>query len=93
MPDVPTTVEAGLNADSIYPFYSGFFVPAKTPREVIERLHRESAEALKAPQLQARFKTLGVQAMTMNLEELAAFFKEDVAAALELAKAAKLDKR
>ena len=93
MPDVPTTVEAGLKADSIYPFYSGFFVPAKTPREVVERLHRESAEALKAPQVQARFKTLGVQAMPMNLDELAAFFKEDVAAALELAKAAKLDKR
>ena len=67
MPEVPTTVEAGLKADSIYPFYSGFFVPAKTPRAVVEKLHQEAVKALQAPAVQERLKTLGVEPMPMNL--------------------------
>src|SRR5262249_58097983 len=45
MPHVPTTLEAGLPADSIYPFYSGLFVHAKTPRAIVERLDQEAAKA------------------------------------------------
>jgi tripartite-type tricarboxylate transporter receptor subunit TctC len=88
MPDVPTTVEAGLGADSVYPFYSGLFLPAKTPRDVVERLHRETAKALQAPDVQARFKTLGVEPFAVDLEQFAKFFREDVAAAQALVKAA-----
>ena len=46
LPDVPTTIEAGLKADSVYPFYSGLFLPAKTPRSIVERLHQEAVKAL-----------------------------------------------
>ena len=90
MPNVPTTIEAGLPADSVYPFYSGLFLPAKTPRETVEKLHRETAKALQAPEVQARFATLGVQPMPMTVDQFATFFKEDVAAALQLVKAAKI---
>jgi tripartite-type tricarboxylate transporter receptor subunit TctC len=37
LPDVPTTLEAGLK-DSDYNYWMGLFVPAKTPRAIIERL-------------------------------------------------------
>jgi tripartite-type tricarboxylate transporter receptor subunit TctC len=90
MPEVPTTVEAGLKADSVYPFYSGLFLPAKTPREIVERLHQEAAKALQAPAVQARFATLGVEPMPMTLEQFGQFFRDDVAAAVELVKAAKI---
>ena len=39
LPDVPTTLEAGF-ADSDYNYWMGMFVPAKTPRDIVERLHR-----------------------------------------------------
>jgi tripartite-type tricarboxylate transporter receptor subunit TctC len=90
MPNVPTTIEAGLSADSVYPFYSGLFVPAKTPRNIVERLYRETAKALQAPAVQARLAKLGVEPMPMTLDQFAKFFKDDVAAALALVKVAKI---
>ena len=93
MPEVPTTIEAGLKADSVYPFYSGLFLPAKTPRAIIERLHNEAAKALEAPEVKARFAKLGVEPMPMTLEQFANFFREDVAAALALVKAANIKRQ
>ncbi len=93
MPDVPTTVEAGLPTDSIYPFYSGLFLPAKTPRDIVERLHRETTKALQAPEVQARFKKLGVEPFAVTLEQFAAFFKDDIAAAQALVKAANIKRQ
>lgn len=92
-PDVPTTIEAGLKADSVYPFYSGFFLPAKTPRAIVEKLHAETAKALQAPAVKERFTALGVEPMPMNLAEFDKFFREDVAAALELVKAANIPRQ
>src|SRR5512145_2404562 len=40
MPDLPTTVEAGY-PNSDYNFWVGALVAAKTPRDIVERLHRE----------------------------------------------------
>lgn len=92
-PNVPTTIEAGLKADSVYPFYSGFFLPAKTPRAIVEKLHAETAKALQAPAVKERFTALGVEPMPMNLAEFDKFFREDVAAALELVKAANIPRQ
>ena len=88
-PDVTTTVEAGLG-DSVYPFYSGFFLPAKTPREIVEKLHRETVKALQAPNVKERLTTLGVEPMPMTLAEFQKFFREDVDAAKALVKAANI---
>jgi tripartite-type tricarboxylate transporter receptor subunit TctC len=88
LPNVPTTIEAGLKSDSVYPFYSGMFLPAKTPRNIVERLHQEVNKALQTPEVQARFAKLGVEPLPMNLEQFARFFREDVAAAQSLVKAA-----
>jgi tripartite-type tricarboxylate transporter receptor subunit TctC len=90
MPDVPTVIEAGLPADSVYPFYSGLFLPAKTPRDIVEKLQRETAKALQAPPVQARFATLGVEPMPMTLAEFDKFFRDDIAAAVVLVKAARI---
>lgn len=93
MPQVPTTIEAGLAADSVYPFYSGLFLPAKTPRVIVDKLHQEAAKAMQAPPVQERFKQLGVEAMPMSVEQFARFFKDDVEAAVALVKAANIAKQ
>src|SRR3954465_8917610 len=41
LPDVPTTIEAGLPTDSVYPFFSGVYLPAKTPDAIVANLHDE----------------------------------------------------
>jgi tripartite-type tricarboxylate transporter receptor subunit TctC len=90
MPDVPTTIEAGLPADSVYPFYSGAYLPAKTPHEIVEKLAAEIAKALREPAVRSRLATLGVEPMPMSQAEFAKFLKDDVAANVALVKAAKI---
>jgi tripartite-type tricarboxylate transporter receptor subunit TctC len=90
MPDVPTMIEAGLSADAVYPFYSGLFVPAQTPRDIVEKLARETAAALQAPAVRERFAALGVEPMPMTLGEFGRFFRNDVDATVALVKAAKI---
>ncbi len=48
LPDVPTTLEAGF-ADAEYPIWFGLFLPAKTPRDVVDKLHRETPRRCKRP--------------------------------------------
>jgi tripartite-type tricarboxylate transporter receptor subunit TctC len=54
-PDVPTVAEAGVPGYSAESWY-GLFAPAKTPPEIIERLNKAAATAVKAE----AFKKLGV---------------------------------
>ncbi len=90
LPDVPTTIELGLPKDSVYPFYTGVYLPAGTPREIVDRLNREIAKALETPAVQQRFAQLGVEPMPGSPEEFAKFFRDDVASTVALAKAAKI---
>jgi tripartite-type tricarboxylate transporter receptor subunit TctC len=90
MPKVPTTIEAGLSNDSVYPFYSGMFLPAKTPRAIVDKLHQEVVKALKESAVQDRFQKLGVEPMPMTIEQFAKFFKDDIAASIALVKAANI---
>ena len=90
MPEVPTTIEAGLPPDSVYPFYSALYLPANTPRDIVDKLYRETAKALQAPPVQARFAALGVEPMPMTHEQFGKFFKDDVAGNVALVKAANI---
>jgi tripartite-type tricarboxylate transporter receptor subunit TctC len=89
LPQVPTTAEAGLTGAE-YPFWTGVFVPAKTPPEVIEKLHREIEVALQNPAVRERLAKLGVEPMPMSPQAFEKFFKDDVDAAVSLVKAAKI---
>ena len=73
-------MEAGLPANSVYPFYPALFLPAKTPRGIVEKLHRETAKALLASPVRERFAGLGVEPMPVTLEQFGKFFRDDVAA-------------
>jgi tripartite-type tricarboxylate transporter receptor subunit TctC len=92
-PDVPTTVEAGLPADSFYPFWSGLFLPAATPREIVEKLHTEVAAALRAPNVRAQLEKLAVEPLDLNLDQFGKFFRDDVEANLALVKAAHIPRQ
>src|SRR5258708_15937440 len=64
LPDVPTTLEAGY-ADSDYVIWVGLFFPAKTPREIVEKLNLETRKAWENPGLRERLTGLDVTPMPM----------------------------
>lgn len=90
LPDVPTTIEAGLPPSSVYPFYTGVYLPAKTPPAIVDRLAAEIAKALQTDSVKARLAQLGVEPMPMSQPEFAQFTKDDIEANVALVKAAKI---
>ena len=86
LPKVPTTAEAGLPNVVAYNRY-GMLAPAGTPRDVVAKLHRALAEALKAPDLQERFAKDGALVGGESPEEFAAFMRAEAVKWGALAKA------
>lgn len=75
-PDVPTFAEAGLPGfESLLWF--GVFVPAKTPRPIVERLSAEVQRALASPDLRKRILDLGGEPMPGSPEEFGAFVRAE----------------
>jgi tripartite-type tricarboxylate transporter receptor subunit TctC len=89
LPNVPTTVEAGVAA-SEYIFWVGMLVPVKTPREIVNRLNEEAQKALNSPEVRERFTSIGAEAMSMSPAQFDAFIRTEVDGAARLAKAANL---
>lgn len=58
LPDLPTTVEQGFQGSG-YIFWVGPFVPAGTPRLVIDRLNAEARKVLDSPEVRERLQALG----------------------------------
>jgi tripartite-type tricarboxylate transporter receptor subunit TctC len=87
LPEVPTPAEIGLkNADSTIWF--GVFVPAKTPRDIVERLHAAGEKVLSDPMTQESLKKLGVEPMPLGPKDMDDLVLRETAANLELIKAA-----
>jgi tripartite-type tricarboxylate transporter receptor subunit TctC len=87
LPEVPTTLEAGF-ADAEYPIWFGLFLPAKTPREIVDTLNRETLKALETPKLRDRLATLGLDPMIMTPKEFDAHVEKEIALNTALVKAA-----
>lgn len=87
LPDVPTTIEAGF-PNSDYNFWTGMFVPAKTPRNVVNRLYQETVMALQAAEVRERLAKLGTEPMPLSPEQFDKLIREELAANAVLVKAA-----
>ncbi len=89
LPEVPTIREAGF-PDALYNFWVGLLVPAKTPKDIIARLHEETAKALKEPEVAARLARSGAEPMFMNPQQFEAYLALETAADEKIVKAAGL---
>lgn len=89
LPDVPTTIEAGY-PDSDYDFWIGFFLPAKTPRDIVERLYQEIRKAKDNPDIKAKLAALGGEPMDMTPAQYDDYLRKSVEMNRKLAKAAGL---
>ena len=74
--EVPTLQEAGITGYEALQWH-GFFVPAKTPSTVIDRLYREIAAALAAPDMAERLAAEGASLVGSTPAQFAAFFRAE----------------
>jgi tripartite-type tricarboxylate transporter receptor subunit TctC len=87
LPDVPTTAEAGFrNAE--YPFWIGIFLPVSTPRDVVEKLNRETLKALQEPKVREKLASLGVDPMVMTPPDMDVLIRREIDLNAELVKSA-----
>jgi tripartite-type tricarboxylate transporter receptor subunit TctC len=77
LPNVPTMAEAGLK-DASYAFWNGIFVPAKTPRVIVTKLHRETEKALAVPSVREQLAKVGQEPLSMTTEQFEKYFRDDV---------------
>lgn len=89
LPDVPTTIEAGVPG-SDYIFWVAMIVPSATPPAVIRRLNEEAVKALANPEVKERLAKLGADPFPMTPEAFNAFIRTEMDAAARVAKAANL---
>ena len=75
-PDVPTTIEAGC-PNSDYDFWMGSYLPAKTPRPIVERLNAEVAKALRDNEVKTKIRQLGGEIEIMSVDQFNAFIKQE----------------
>jgi tripartite-type tricarboxylate transporter receptor subunit TctC len=89
LPDVQTTLEAGF-PNSDYALWLGVFMPARTPRAIVDRMHDEVVKALNVPALRDKLAAVDLQSMIMSPAEFDAFIENDIVNQGTLAKAAGL---
>jgi tripartite-type tricarboxylate transporter receptor subunit TctC len=77
LPDVPTLAEAGL-ANVEASGWNGLFVPAGTPRAVIQRLQTEVAAIMTSPAFREDAQSLGYELGGEGAEEFSAYIKSEL---------------
>jgi tripartite-type tricarboxylate transporter receptor subunit TctC len=86
-PNVPTTKEAGFPGVEMTNYY-GLLLPAKTPRDVVMKLHDATIKTVATPAVRERLIGVGADPLTMSPEEFTDFIKVDIDKWGKLAKSA-----
>jgi tripartite-type tricarboxylate transporter receptor subunit TctC len=76
-PQVPTIAEAGVPGYDTSSWFA-FFVPAKTPPEIIRKMHADTVAALAEPQVRAKLDALGVVVVGSTPEQLGTHLKAEM---------------
>jgi tripartite-type tricarboxylate transporter receptor subunit TctC len=76
LPDVPPVGDEVAGFDM--GFYTALFAPARTPKEIVERLHAETLKALEHPKTREVFAASAAEPGRMRPEELQAYIAREV---------------
>jgi tripartite-type tricarboxylate transporter receptor subunit TctC len=77
LPNVPTLDELGIKGQEAETM-TGVFVPAGTPKAVVDLLQREISAIVNAPDVKQRLLSLGVEAEGDSSEAFSAYVKDEV---------------
>jgi len=78
IPDIPTLSESGVPGYQSGSWY-GFVAPAGTPRAIIDRLSRETAAAVKSPDISSKLSAEANLVIGSSPEEFSAHIKGELA--------------
>ena len=87
LPEVPAIAEAGF-ARFDYPIWYGVWAPAGTPAGIVDKLAKDIARALAAPDMRDSLAQHGADAMSMTQPEFARFVRRESEGAASISKAA-----
>jgi tripartite-type tricarboxylate transporter receptor subunit TctC len=88
MPTVATMAEFGVPAD--LEVWQGLFAPPQTPRPVIERIHRATAEVIGDAVVRKKLEDLGALPLSGSQEEFANLISKDITRWGEIMRAAQV---
>ena len=89
LPNLPTVAEQGVKGFEMES-WQGFFVPAKTPDAIVQRLYQETKKALASPEVRERLAKFVAEPVGSSPEQFAKKFNEDVAKYARIVKEAKI---
>jgi tripartite-type tricarboxylate transporter receptor subunit TctC len=79
LPQVPTMIEAGY-PEMVSSSWQGVFVPAGTPRPIVERLHAALLATMDSPEIKQRYASGGVNVVISKTpEDFASFVANEAA--------------
>jgi len=76
LPDVPPVAETLPGYEVMA--WAGLMVPARTPREVVEAVHKAAVAVLRNPEISKRLEDLGYLVVTGRPEEMQAYVKSEI---------------
>jgi tripartite-type tricarboxylate transporter receptor subunit TctC len=87
VPDLPTIDEAGLRGFDLTTWF-GVFVPAQTPKEVVDKLNGEIVKALSSKELRERLAAMGTEPPSITKPaDFAAFVQREASKYAQVVKA------
>jgi tripartite-type tricarboxylate transporter receptor subunit TctC len=92
VPDVPTVVEAGVPSFASTS-WQGWFMPAKTPPEIVGRVQQEIAKALTEPDVRGRLDAMAYDGVGSSPAEFTVFYKAEIAKFAKVIEDAKIPKQ
>ena len=78
LPDLPTISEQGVPG-YVTTIWIVFFLPAKTPSAVVEKMNADLKTILQRPDVRERFAKLGMQSTSSGTTELDTLLKQELA--------------
>jgi len=87
-PELPTLKEAGVDME--VPVWTAFFVPARTPPAIVDRLQKEVARVVQTAEVKERFAGMGLDPVGGSSEDLARQVARDIEKWTAVARAANI---
>ena len=87
LPDIPTLAESGVPGYE-WNAWTALLAPAKTPRAIINQLHREVTRTLRLPDVQQRMAAIGADVTLISPEQLDKMIAGEIALTAQLARKA-----
>jgi len=76
MPEIPTIAESGVPGYEMIPWW-GYMAPAKTPRQIVNRLHKEIAAVANLPDVRQTYVAQGSEVIAGTPEEFSKIIQSD----------------